>query len=81
MLGLEGVQPVGTSELVHECVLAHTRAELKSCEEPSVDWLSRRELLMDSYDVLVVGYGPVGLMASALLGQAGDKVAAFERHA
>ena len=36
---------------------------------------------MDSYDVIVIGYGPVGQMAAAQLGQAGHKVAAFERHA
>lgn len=38
-------------------------------------------LLMDNYDVIVVGYGPVGQMASALLGQAGHKVISVERHA
>ena len=36
---------------------------------------------MDNYDVIVVGYGPVGQMASALLGQAGHRVLAVERHA
>ncbi len=36
---------------------------------------------MDNYDVIVIGYGPVGQMAAALLGQSGHKVAAFERHA
>lgn len=32
-------------------------------------------------DVIVVGYGPVGQMASVLLGQAGHTVVAVERHA
>src|ERR1700722_2485834 len=32
------------------------------------------------YDVLIAGYGPVGQTAAALLGQAGHRVAAFERH-
>ncbi len=36
---------------------------------------------MDNYDVIVIGYGPVGQMAAAQLGQAGHKVASFERHA
>ncbi|MEW2120896.1 bifunctional 3-(3-hydroxy-phenyl)propionate/3-hydroxycinnamic acid hydroxylase [Streptomyces sp. NPDC005474] len=36
---------------------------------------------MDTYDVVVIGYGPVGQMLSAQLGQAGHRVAAFERHA
>lgn len=31
--------------------------------------------------MIIIGYGPVGQMASALLGQAGHKVGAFERHA
>ncbi|HEV7752716.1 MAG TPA: bifunctional 3-(3-hydroxy-phenyl)propionate/3-hydroxycinnamic acid hydroxylase [Baekduia sp.] len=34
-----------------------------------------------TYDVLISGYGPVGQTAAALLGQAGHRVAAFERHA
>jgi 2-polyprenyl-6-methoxyphenol hydroxylase-like FAD-dependent oxidoreductase len=34
-----------------------------------------------TYDVLIAGYGPVGQTAAALLGQAGHRVAAFERHA
>lgn len=37
--------------------------------------------LMDNYDVIVIGYGPVGQMASVLLGQAGHKVISVERHA
>ena len=36
---------------------------------------------MDTYDVVVIGYGPVGQMLSAQLGQAGHRVTAFERHA
>lgn len=36
---------------------------------------------METYDVVVIGYGPVGQMVSAQLGQAGHRVAAFERHA
>jgi len=36
---------------------------------------------MDNCDVIVVGYGPVGQMASALLGQAGHTVVSVERHA
>lgn len=36
---------------------------------------------MENHDVIVVGYGPVGQMAAVLLGQAGHKVAAVERHA
>ena len=35
---------------------------------------------MDTYDVVVIGFGPVGQMASAQLGQAGHSVAAFEAH-
>src|SRR6516225_8230108 len=31
------------------------------------------------YDVVIVGYGPVGQAAAALLGQAGHRVAVFER--
>ena len=36
---------------------------------------------MDNYDVIVIGYGPVGQMAAAQLGQAGFTVGSFERHA
>ncbi len=32
------------------------------------------------YDVLVVGYGPTGMLAAALLGRAGHRVAVFERY-
>jgi 2-polyprenyl-6-methoxyphenol hydroxylase-like FAD-dependent oxidoreductase len=32
------------------------------------------------YDVLIVGYGPTGMMAAALLGRAGHKVAVIERY-
>ena len=32
------------------------------------------------YDVLIVGYGPTGMMAAALLGKAGHRVAVFERY-
>ena len=34
----------------------------------------------DTYDVLVVGYGPTGMMAAILLGRAGHRVAVLERH-
>jgi 2-polyprenyl-6-methoxyphenol hydroxylase-like FAD-dependent oxidoreductase len=34
----------------------------------------------DLYDVLVVGYGPSGMMAAILLGRAGHRVAVVERH-
>lgn len=33
------------------------------------------------YDVLVIGYGPTGMVLSALLGQRGHRVAVIERHA
>src|SRR5579859_2604973 len=33
------------------------------------------------YDVLVIGYGPAGMVLSALLGQYGRRVAVIERHA
>jgi len=32
------------------------------------------------YDVVIVGYGPTGMMAAALLGRAGHRVAVLERH-
>jgi 2-polyprenyl-6-methoxyphenol hydroxylase-like FAD-dependent oxidoreductase len=32
------------------------------------------------YDVLIVGYGPTGMMAAALLGRAGRRVAVLERY-
>ena len=32
------------------------------------------------YDVLIAGYGPTGMMAAALLGRAGHRVAVFERY-
>ncbi len=35
---------------------------------------------MDTYDVVVIGFGPVGQMMCAQLGQAGHCVAAFEAH-
>jgi 2-polyprenyl-6-methoxyphenol hydroxylase-like FAD-dependent oxidoreductase len=35
---------------------------------------------MDQYDVVVIGYGPCGQMASLQLGQAGHNVIALERH-
>jgi resorcinol 4-hydroxylase (NADPH) len=35
---------------------------------------------METSDIIVIGYGPVGQMACAQLGQAGFSVAAFERH-
>ena len=33
------------------------------------------------YDVLIVGYGPTGMLAAVLLGRAGHKVAVLERYA
>ncbi|MBJ8339458.1 bifunctional 3-(3-hydroxy-phenyl)propionate/3-hydroxycinnamic acid hydroxylase [Antrihabitans sp. YC3-6] len=36
---------------------------------------------MKTYDVVVIGFGPVGQMVCAQLGQAGHSVAAFESHA
>src|SRR6185312_12168761 len=38
----------------------------------------RRSLLM--YDVLIVGYGPTGMLAATLHGRAGHRVGVFERH-
>ena len=35
---------------------------------------------MDQYDIVVIGYGPCGQMASLQLGQAGHSVIALERH-
>jgi 2-polyprenyl-6-methoxyphenol hydroxylase-like FAD-dependent oxidoreductase len=35
---------------------------------------------VESYDVVQVGYGPVGQTMAALLGQQGHRVAVFERH-
>lgn len=35
---------------------------------------------MNEYDVIQVGYGPVGQTMAALLGQQGHRVAVFERH-
>jgi 2-polyprenyl-6-methoxyphenol hydroxylase-like FAD-dependent oxidoreductase len=32
------------------------------------------------YDVLIVGYGPTGMLAAILLGRAGHRVGVFERH-
>jgi 2-polyprenyl-6-methoxyphenol hydroxylase-like FAD-dependent oxidoreductase len=32
------------------------------------------------YDVVIIGYGPVGMVAAALLGRAGHRVAVFERY-
>ena len=37
--------------------------------------------MSDNFDVVVIGFGPVGQMLSTQLGQAGHQVAAFERHA
>ena len=37
--------------------------------------------MADTYDVVVIGFGPVGQMISTQLGQAGHRVAAFERQA
>ena len=34
----------------------------------------------DLYDVVIVGYGPSGMMAAILLGRAGHRVAVVERH-
>jgi 2-polyprenyl-6-methoxyphenol hydroxylase-like FAD-dependent oxidoreductase len=36
---------------------------------------------MTGYDVLVIGYGPAGMVLSALLGQRGRRVAVIERYA
>jgi 3-(3-hydroxy-phenyl)propionate hydroxylase/flavoprotein hydroxylase len=33
-----------------------------------------------TYDVIIVGYGPVGMVAACLLGRAGHRVAVFERY-
>src|SRR5579885_3222156 len=40
--------------------------------------LNRRVKRM--YDVLIVGYGPTGMLAAALLGRAGHRVAVLERY-
>lgn len=37
--------------------------------------------MADTFDVIVIGFGPVGQMISTQLGQAGHQVAAFERQA
>jgi 2-polyprenyl-6-methoxyphenol hydroxylase-like FAD-dependent oxidoreductase len=36
---------------------------------------------MTDADVIVVGYGPVGMVTAALLGRAGQRVIVLERHA
>ena len=36
--------------------------------------------MKDTYDVAIIGYGPVGQAFAALLGQMGHRVAAFERY-
>src|SRR5262245_58458773 len=33
------------------------------------------------HDVMIVGYGPTGMLAAVLLGRAGHRVAVFERYA
>ena len=35
----------------------------------------------DMHDVMIVGYGPTGMLAAVLLGRAGHRVAVFERYA
>ncbi|OZC74041.1 hypothetical protein CH251_13035 [Rhodococcus sp. 06-462-5] len=48
---------------------------------PAADRSTRKDPpAMKNYDVVVIGFGPVGQMLSAQLGQAGHSVAAFEAY-